>query len=57
MKFSDARPGTIEHDILMPDADARHNFQCEVLYSLINQLLEAARLEGVASVTEALRSR
>jgi hypothetical protein len=57
LTFGDAKPGTIEHDILLPEADARCSYQHDALYALLDSLLEAARLEGMASVTEALRNR
>jgi hypothetical protein len=57
LTFGDAKPGTIEHDILLSEADARCRFQHDALYALLDNLLEAARLEGMATVTEALRNR
>jgi hypothetical protein len=57
LTYGDSKPGTIEHDILMSEAEARCSHQHDALYALLDSLLEAARLEGMATVTEALRNR
>jgi hypothetical protein len=48
--FGDAKPGTPEHDVDMPLADAEWRAARESLYAWVDDLVEVAYQEGQASV-------
>ena len=56
-RYSDAKPGTPEHDVLQPQADARWDTARSEFYTLLDSLLTEARQEGAAAVLKALQGK
>ena len=54
-RFSTAKPGTIEGDVLQPQADERWDTARSEFYSVIDGLLASARQEGAAALLKALQ--
>jgi hypothetical protein len=56
-RYGSATPGTVEADVLQPQADTRWDTARLEFYALLDVLLTEARAEGAAAVLKALQGR